>query len=198
MKKVCFKSELWKPEDKVVTRLGYSVRILCTDYKGETGHSVVGLVKVGEQEILEEFLSDGRWTYNVESDLDLFTELPRNQYVLDEGELVIDDETGLYILVAKSDDPREVESYITINPKDLTERREESFRSDKLRTATGEEWDNFEMYLALYGMEWCPVSQKFNRIIPTLNFSPSDDGWEVEYEGKVLKISDKEYEEFKN
>ena len=41
---VKFNLSLWKPDDRVFTRNGLQVRIVCTDYKGETGHSVIGLI----------------------------------------------------------------------------------------------------------------------------------------------------------
>ena len=107
---VKFNLSLWKPDDRVFTRNGLSVRIVCTDYKGETGHSVIGLIQNEEtgKEIVQEYMDDGSLMSNgLESDLDLFTEVTP-KYLPDD--IIVSEKTGYLVLVGESEDPRVVES----------------------------------------------------------------------------------------
>ena len=58
------------PSQKVVTRYGKPVRILCTDAKGES--PVVALVEDNGEEHPFSYHTDGAWSKRNTSDVDLF------------------------------------------------------------------------------------------------------------------------------
>lgn len=58
------------PTRKVVTKDGHSVRIICTDAKGQW--PIVALVDYGTDEDIESYYSDGKWSNREEDRLDLF------------------------------------------------------------------------------------------------------------------------------
>ena len=59
------------PNRKVVTRKGQSVRIIYTDAVGRS--PIVGLINLGDKEIVDQFMEDGSWFNNrVNYDRDLF------------------------------------------------------------------------------------------------------------------------------
>lgn len=192
-----FDLKLWKPDDKILTRDSHSVRIVCTDYKGETGHSVIGLVKISDtSEACHEFMSNGKWLASGEkSDFDLMVS---KEWKFEEGDLVVNRKTGLLILVAHSADPRILESTISIDPSNLSKVMEDSFDPDDFELAFKEDWDDFEYYLALLGLVWKGEGGYFRQIKPELYFSPIAEGWEVTYNGRSKKITDQEYKTIKN
>lgn len=192
---VKFNLDLWKPDDKILTRDGHPVRIICTDYKGETGHSVIGLVQVEEtgEEIVQEYMRDGSLLANgEESELDLYTEATP-MYL--PGDLVVSEEKGYLILVGESEDPRVIESIIAINPKDLSEVIEDSFDPSKVRSAEKQDYDDLDYYLTLLGLEWVPQGGYLKQVTPELDFTPTKNGWEVTYNGRIKELTDKEYKE---
>lgn len=192
---VKFNLDLWKPDDKILTRDGHPVRIICTDYKGETGHSVIGLVQVEEtgEEIVQEYMRDGSLLANgEESELDLYTEATP-MYL--PGDLVVSEEKGYLILVGESEDPRVIESIIAINPKDLSEVIEDSFDPSKVRSAEKQNYDDLDYYLTLLGLEWVPQGGYLKQVTPELDFTPTKNGWEVTYNGRIKELTDKEYKE---
>lgn len=192
---VKFNLDLWKPDDRVFTRNGHPVRIICTDYKGETGHSVIGLVQVEEtgEEIVQEYMKDGSLLANgKESELDLYTEATQKFLP---GDLVVSEVGGYLILVGDSEDPRVIESTITINPGDLSEVIEDSFDPSKVRSAVKQDYDDFDYYLALLGLEWEAQGGYLKQITPELDFTPTKSGWEVTYMGRTKELTDKEYKE---
>ena len=74
MKAFSLKEYLKNPEKKVVTRDGRSVRIRCTDRKGE-GQPIVALVESmnKDMEIVCAFREDGKWNpAGMDSNVDLF------------------------------------------------------------------------------------------------------------------------------
>ena len=192
---VKFNLSLWKPDDRVFTRNGLQVRIVCTDYKGETGHSVIGLIQNEEtgKEIVQEYMSDGSLMSNgLESDLDLFTEVTP-KYLPDD--IIVSEKTGYLVLVGESEDPRIVESKIAINPKDLSEIIEDSFSPSDFRPAEKQDYDDFDYYLALLGLEWDAQEGCLKQITPELDFTPTKTGWKVTYHGRTKELTDKEYKE---
>lgn len=192
---VKFNLDLWKPDDKILTRDGHPVRIICTDYKGETGHSVIGLVQVEEtgEEIVQEYMRDGSLLANgEESELDLYTEATP-MYL--PGDLVVSEEKGYLILVGESEDPRVIESIIAINPKDLSEVIEDSFDPSKVRSAEKQDYDDLDYYLTLLGLEWVPQGGYLKQVTPELDFTPTKNGWGVTYNGRIKELTDKEYKE---
>lgn len=192
---VKFNLDLWKPDDRIFTKDGHPVRIICTDYNGETGHSVIGLVQVEEtgEEIVQEYMKDGSLLANgEESELDLYTEATL-EYL--PGDLVVYEENGYLILVGESEDPRVIESTITINPRDLSEVIEDSFDPSKVRSAEKQDYDDFDYYLALLGLEWVPQGGYLKQVTPELDFTPTENGWEVTYNGRTKELTDKEYKE---
>lgn len=192
---VKFNLDLWKPDDRIFTRNGHLVRIICTDYKGETGYSVIGLVQVEEtgEEIVQEYMKDGSLLANgEESELDLYTEATP-MYL--PGDLVVSEMSGYLILIGESDDPRIIESTITINPGDLSEVIEDSFDPSKVRSAEKQDYDDLDYYLALLGLEWEAQRGNFKQIDPELDFTPTKNGWEVTYNGRTKELTDKEYKE---
>ncbi len=56
---------------KVVTRNGYPVRIICTDFKN-LRFPILGLVSIGEHESIDSFTVEGRWSDEGDSVKDLF------------------------------------------------------------------------------------------------------------------------------
>lgn len=192
---VKFNLDLWRSDDGVFTRNGHPVRIICVDYKGETGHSVIGLVQVEEtgEEIVQEYMKDGSLMANgEESELDLYTEATPAYLP---GDLVVSEVYGYLILVGKSKDPRVIESTITINPEDLSEVIEDSFDPSRVRSAGKQDYNDFDYYLALLGLKWEAHGGYLKQITPELDFTPTEDGWEVTYMGRTKKLTDKEYKE---
>ena len=192
-----FDLKLWKPDDKILTRDSHPVRIVCTDYKGETGHSIIGLVKISDtSEACHEFMSNGKWLASEEkSDLDLMV---YKEWRFEEGDLVINRKTWLLLLVAHSDDPRILESTISIDPSDLSKVMEENFDPDDFELAFKEDWEDFEYYLALLGLVWRGEGGYFRQIKPELDFTPLAEGWEVTYKGRSKRITDEEYKSLRN
>lgn len=81
MKQFNLEEYLKNPNKKVVTRDGRSVRIRCTDRKGE-GQPIVALVKTPDrdEEYVGTYREDGRWsTSGCASDLDLFFATERKE-----------------------------------------------------------------------------------------------------------------------
>ena len=70
MKPFNLEEYLKNPSQKVVTRDGREVRIICTDYKND--YPVIGLVTKNEKEDIHLFYKNGRWCNIGESNLDLF------------------------------------------------------------------------------------------------------------------------------
>ena len=70
MKQFSLNEYLSNPSRKVVTRDGHSVRIVCTD--AMSTHPVVALVRYDNDEDIESYSSDGKWSNKPESALDLF------------------------------------------------------------------------------------------------------------------------------
>ena len=70
MKQFSLNEHLANPSRKVVTRDGHSVRIICTD--AMSTHPVVALVRYGNDEDIESYSQDGKWSNKPESALDLF------------------------------------------------------------------------------------------------------------------------------
>ena len=70
MKQFKLNEYLANPSRKVVTRDGHSVRIICTD--AMSIHPVVALVRYDNDEDIESYSSDGKWSNKPESALDLF------------------------------------------------------------------------------------------------------------------------------
>lgn len=70
MKQFNLKEYLANPLRKVVTRDGHSVRIICTN--AMSTHPVVALVRYDNDEDIESYSSDGKWSNKPESALDLF------------------------------------------------------------------------------------------------------------------------------
>ena len=58
------------PSQKVVTRDGRDVRIICTDHKGS--QPIIALVTINGKEDIRTFYPNGRWSNTNECDLDLF------------------------------------------------------------------------------------------------------------------------------
>lgn len=61
---------LKNPSQKVVTRDGREVRIICTDYKRE--QPIIALVTTKAKEDVHFYYQNGRWSNTNEWDLDLF------------------------------------------------------------------------------------------------------------------------------
>ena len=70
MKEFNLTEYLKNPSQKVVTRDGRAVRIICTNKKGE--QPIVTLVTTNEKEDVRIYYYNGRWSYNNECYLDLF------------------------------------------------------------------------------------------------------------------------------
>ena len=70
MKEFNLTEYLKNPSQKVVTRDGREVRIICTNKKGE--QPIVTLVTTNEKEDVRIYYYNGRWSYNNECSLDLF------------------------------------------------------------------------------------------------------------------------------
>lgn len=193
---VKFILSIWKPDNKVITRSGQDVRIICTDYNSETGHSIIGLVKMESgKEDVNEFMEDGSWLSSREkTDLDLFIEVSPK---FNKGDLIVNKE-GILALVGDSDCPRKIESIITINPKNLVEQNEESLDPDGFRLADEKDWEDFKFYLGILGLKWDPKSYHLYRFNPSIDFSPLKSGWEITYENRKITITDKEYLWLKN
>ena len=59
------------PSQKVVTRDGKAVRIICTDAKSD--RPIIGLVTYDDIELVYDFIGDGKWSdRNEEDNFDLF------------------------------------------------------------------------------------------------------------------------------
>lgn len=61
---------LKNPSQKVITRDGRAVRIVCTNFKGT--QPIIALIEKGEKEDIHLFYKDGRWSNTNENCLDLF------------------------------------------------------------------------------------------------------------------------------
>ena len=70
MKEFNLDEYLKNPSQKVVTRDGRDVRIVCTDHKGS--QPIIALVTINEKEDIRTFYPNGRWTNTNEWYLDLF------------------------------------------------------------------------------------------------------------------------------
>ena len=70
MKEFNLTEYLKDPSQKVVTRDGREVRIICTDYK--RGQPIIALVTTNTKEDVHFFYQNGRWSNTNEWDLDLF------------------------------------------------------------------------------------------------------------------------------
>ena len=71
MKQFSLKEYLKDPSRKVVTRDGKPVRIICTDAVRKT-HPIVALVKSGDEDLVQCYMSNGKLYKNAESTVDLF------------------------------------------------------------------------------------------------------------------------------
>ena len=190
---VKFDSSKYRKDYRVTTKDKHEVRIICTDYNGETGHSVVGLVKMdGGRETVQEFMSNGKWNPQEETDLDLYMEISPK---FEEGELIIGKENDYMVLVGETTDPSVVESMLVINPYDLTSRIEDKLNPDEYRKAEKEDYDRFELYLSFLKLKWDPIKKCLKTFEPVIDFNPSNFGWKVTYQGKTIIISNKEYED---
>ena len=190
---VKFNSKIWKPEDKVVTRDKRNVRIICTDYKGETGHTVIGLVEMGEKETVQEFMTNGDWmSTGCKSENDLFVDITPKFKV---GDLAVSKENygSLLVLVGESNDPRILESIIAIDSNDLSSIIEDNFDPDCFNKASEDDWKDFNYFLAILGLAW--KNGHLEKINPVIDFSPVKDGWDVTYEGRTITLSDEEYKD---
>lgn len=70
MKEFNLNEYLKNPSQKVVTRDGRDVRIVCTDHKGS--QPIIALVEINGKEDIRTFYPNGRWTNTNEWYLDLF------------------------------------------------------------------------------------------------------------------------------
>lgn len=70
MKEFNLEEYLKNPSQKVVTRDGREVRIICTDYK--RGQPIIALITTNAKEDVHFFYKNGRWSNTNEWDLDLF------------------------------------------------------------------------------------------------------------------------------
>ena len=70
MKQFNVEEYLKNPSQKVITRDGRDVRIVCTNFKGT--QPIIALIEKGEQEDILLFYKDGRWSNTNENCLDLF------------------------------------------------------------------------------------------------------------------------------
>lgn len=78
MKKFSLQEYLTNPSQKIVTRDGKPVRILCTDAKTE--RPIVGLVTYDDTELIYNFMGDGKWSDRDEEDnFDLFFDTKKGE-----------------------------------------------------------------------------------------------------------------------
>ena len=70
MKEFNLNEYLKDPSQKVITKDGRAVRIICTDYK--RGQPIIALVTTNAKEDVHFFYKNGRWSNTNEWDLDLF------------------------------------------------------------------------------------------------------------------------------
>ena len=70
MKEFNLTEYLKNPSQKVITKDGRAVRIICTDYK--RGQPIIALVTTNAKEDVHFFYKNGRWSNTNEWDLDLF------------------------------------------------------------------------------------------------------------------------------
>lgn len=77
MEQFSLKEYLKNPGRKVVTRDGKEVKIIYTDKKGI--YPIVGLLLIDGEEYAREYLPDGRYFLNTESDKDLFFEPEKHE-----------------------------------------------------------------------------------------------------------------------
>lgn len=78
MKRFSLQEYLANPSQKVVTRDGKPVRILCTDAKTE--RPIVGLVTYDDTELVYDFMGDGKWSDRDEEDnFDLFFDTKKGE-----------------------------------------------------------------------------------------------------------------------
>jgi hypothetical protein len=77
MRQFSLKEFLADPSQKVVSRLGFPVRIISTNFKGKEDHPVIGIVEIENIEMLQFFSEAGRVLGSADCDDDLFF-LPSN------------------------------------------------------------------------------------------------------------------------
>lgn len=70
MKQFNLEEYLKNPNRKIITRVGKSVRIICTDK--ESLSPIVALVKEGKEEHTYTYLPNGRYSFTTENAYDLF------------------------------------------------------------------------------------------------------------------------------
>ena len=75
------------PNQKVVTRDGHKVRILCTDRKHE--YPILALIDCNTREEIECCTIDGKCYHNIEDDSDLFFAPKKKVYSFKEGDRVL-------------------------------------------------------------------------------------------------------------
>lgn len=78
MKQFNLNEYLKDPSQKVITRDGRDVRIICTDYKRD--QPIIALVTTNTKEDVHFFYKNGRWSNTNEWDLDLFFALDKKEY----------------------------------------------------------------------------------------------------------------------
>ena len=72
MRQFSLKEFLTNPSQRVVSRLGFPVRIISTNFKGKEGRPVIGVVEIEDIEMLQFYSEDGRVLGSADCDDDLF------------------------------------------------------------------------------------------------------------------------------
>lgn len=112
MKKFNLEEFKKNPQRKVVTRDSHSVRIVCTDAKGE--YPIIALVDYGKRESTENYMPNGRYLKTEECVLDLFFASEKREGWVNVYRIADTDELEASIIFSTKE---EAEFYRGDNPK---------------------------------------------------------------------------------
>lgn len=94
MRQFSLEEFLDNPNQKIVTRAGLPVRIICTD--ADSDQCVLGLVHLKIGEVVFEYYRDGAHSYKSYSDWDLFFAAEKEECPFKEGDKVLVRDTGTF------------------------------------------------------------------------------------------------------
>lgn len=126
-------------EGRIVTRGGYSVKILCFDRKTDM-YPIISLVDVKNQESFEFYGLNGRWSDDGDDDFDLVLEIPEYMTFKD-GDVIAFGRENTYIGLFKSyfDCNKSHSDYVTLTHKNKLFFDDDDWTCNNERFATEEE-----------------------------------------------------------
>lgn len=190
-----FSKKLWTP-DNVRTKGLQNVVILDTDYKGQAGQTIIAKVKFRDHEAVYEYFSDGRYDSRVETDIDLKIVIPGPKF--EEGELVVNHETGEYLLVGAQDleNPDKLTGYFAVNINDVCAEMKELYDPKDFKKATNKDWEYFRFILGLFQLGWNSYTKNLVQLNHPLQLKKSYKHglWEIKDKDRnTIKLTNLEY-----